>query len=137
MVGENQSNSLNPESSKKFLIFLIKTPRPSRMFLNRCMVFYSADITFPLKTLLNALRQMVIAWSLFFMKKIDPNIRSYDNALWNASQKGWKACHHLQFTDRVSLRKKSSFFRSFARVQDSITPNLNNFSKNMTLRHGW
>ena len=26
VVGENQSNSLNPESSKKFLIFLIKTP---------------------------------------------------------------------------------------------------------------
>ena len=58
MVGENQSNSLNPESSRKFLIFLIKTPRPSRMFVNRCMVFYSADITFPLKTLLNVLRQM-------------------------------------------------------------------------------
>ena len=34
------------------------------------------------------------------------------------------------------LGKNPVFFRSCARVQDSITPNINNFSKNMALGYG-
>ena len=34
------------------------------------------------------------------------------------------------------LLGKNPVFRSCARVQDSITPNINNFSKNMALGYG-